>query len=345
MKMNFSRQEWNENIKIDVLEFLKTSKKYKTDKYCNKEEHNRLMGFFPLSEELKKDLENYIEQKVCIDITGDVEVVLNPNSTYETPSLKTENPFLTSFSDSNKTSLNELLETIKMSLKVNQTVPETVLDELLNVNDVDLERSFNYFVKEFSLEDTQNFWNSLKDIHICSDLFVKYYINILFLPKAKQEFSYHSQEILSKLFQKYCDILKTALVKELAQANNCNEILLQYVSTLSNDEKRLILRDFTNMDKLQSQHIPILESLLKYEADPVFLIKLLESMASVATEFTMDNSYGKLLFKIINLLDRNVSGLEQPLRRILGCHRSIWRIKVEKVTLSWFNDTLTQSFI
>lgn len=68
-------------------------------------------------------------------------------------------------------------------------------------------------------------------------------------------------------------------------------------------------------------------------------------MASAVADFTSDNAYGKLLFKAISLLERQSTSLEQPIKRILGSHKSIWKIKIEKLVGSWFNDTLTQSFI
>jgi len=67
-------------------------------------------------------------------------------------------------------------------------------------------------------------------------------------------------------------------------------------------------------------------------------------MACAAAQFSNDNAFGKLLFKTVNLCDRNLTGLEQPLKSILGSHKSIWRVKVEKIIFNWFNDTLTQSF-
>lgn len=88
-----------------------------------------------------------------------------------------------------------------------------------------------------------------------------------------------------------------------------------------------------------------MEALLSSQVDVDVLTKLIEIMANAASEFCSDNAYGKLLFKVVNSFDRHSPGLEQPLKRILGTHKSIWKIKVEKIVFSWFNDSLTQSFL
>lgn len=76
------------------------------------------------------------------------------------------------------------------------------------------------------------------------------------------------------------------------------------------------------------------------------LNKLVEIMSNQVADFATDNSYGKVLFNVIKLLDKHVIQLERPLNHIIGSHSSIWKPKIIKLFNSYMENSLlfTQSF-
>lgn len=54
-------------------------------------------------------------------------------------------------------------------------------------------------------------------------------------------------------------------------------------------------------------------------------------MATKPEEFSHDKMFGKLLVAVIQFLGRYVLQVEQPLKFIIEKHKSVWKIKAEKL--------------
>ncbi|XP_048523659.1 uncharacterized protein LOC109536267 isoform X2 [Dendroctonus ponderosae] len=337
--MNFPRHVWNENSKGPLREFLKVAHECSSSEFCNREEYNRLQSLFQLDNDIKNNLK---APEICIDITESDEDAVFP--TIKSQKSPQENSIIDQSKPDNCAFLREM---IKDNLTIEKTVSKGLLEDLAKLDQVSLKTIFSGLIGGISMEELQTVWDCFTGS--CHEA-LESYIRYLLIPTAKQEFAFEVNNVFLAVCQSAPALLKAALIEEFVTSENSEKIniLIQYIAALSNDFQNDVVRAFLHsISQLQPKYIPTIQALLSSKVEDDVLNKLIEIMASAVADFTSDNAYGKLLFKAINLLERHSNSLEQPIKRILGSHKSIWKIKIEKLVGCWFNqnDTLTQSFM
>ncbi|KAF7271833.1 hypothetical protein GWI33_015313 [Rhynchophorus ferrugineus] len=210
-------------------------------------------------------------------------------------------------------------------------------DDLIACNDDNLKKEISDTI---SLDEAELFWNSIDGLHE-SVMFC--YIRIIFLAKATQEYKNSVSDMFVKLSEAYSSFFLKELTRKCVE-EDVNEVLPKYLVNLNSDFKKELLRNIIGAsDKLETKSIAIFEVLLD-SGDKTTLTQLLELMCNSAMEFIQDNSYGKLLFNIVNTSKQFIPMWETLLRDILNMNQSIWKIKVQKIITSQLNDTLCSTF-
>ncbi|KAH1014747.1 hypothetical protein HUJ05_012579 [Dendroctonus ponderosae] len=295
------------------------------------------------TDEHDNDIKNNLKApEICIDITESDEDAVFP--TIKSQKSPQENSIIDQSKPDNCAFLREM---IKDNLTIEKTVSKGLLEDLAKLDQVSLKTIFSGLIGGISMEELQTVWDCFTGS--CHEA-LESYIRYLLIPTAKQEFAFEVNNVFLAVCQSAPALLKAALIEEFVTSENSEKIniLIQYIAALSNDFQNDVVRAFLHsISQLQPKYIPTIQALLSSKVEDDVLNKLIEIMASAVADFTSDNAYGKLLFKAINLLERHSNSLEQPIKRILGSHKSIWKIKIEKLVGCWFNqnDTLTQSFM
>jgi len=352
--MNIQRHVFNENVKDDLLHFLKVADEAKSELYCDFEKHKQMQRLFPLSSQIKKDFQTYIENvNICIDITeSDDEMecsLIPPRTNDDNKNIDEINNLSLSYQNINEVNTEDIIDSIKDSLSTQNEVSNLILKDISKMDVNGVNKIFSLLANQISIEGVEILWSSLTGFS-SNEYVVLAYIRFLFLPKVQKEFTYELQKIFLSLSQKFPTFLKNELVRLILETdsiqNGTNSFFQQYIGTLQNEFKTEVLRQFVySCENLHLNYIPLTETLLNPQTDCDILSKLIEVMSNAATEFSSDNTYGRLLFNVVNQLEKDMSRVEQPLKHILGVHTSIWKMKVEKVVGTWLNDTLTQSFV
>ncbi|XP_066255988.1 uncharacterized protein [Euwallacea similis] len=350
-EINFPRYSFNSNTQKDLINFLQLAETHKHNSFCNQDEYHKLKNYFPLSTKIKHALNEHDSTIVCIDVAGNDEEetskATNHCSINQTVELSI--PKESNLIEGNAASLGDLKETIRDYLFEEKPVPMNLLQNLTYLGIDHLQDIFSYFAQALSLEHVGLFWSSIIENNLTKNEVLDAFVRYCFMPKIKQRYSWEYSSLLKEISCKCTKILKTELIDRTLQGDWSDEempIITQYLSSLGNDYKADVLCDLIiKLDHLQGNYFPFIEALLNPNVKDEILFQLIILMASSSAAFSTDNTYGKLLFKVVKLFDRSMSGLEQPLKHILGSHNSIWKRKVEKSVSSWFNDSLTQSFL
>ncbi|XP_060524492.1 uncharacterized protein LOC132700916 [Cylas formicarius] len=351
--MDIWRHKFSQESRIDLLEFLSLAIEMKTDNAnCDLKEYERLKNLFTLDCDTKSHLKSYVHNnKTCIDIClSDEDGYNNVTETHsKTSNSQVANTIEEVLLSQPNVSTEDVVYAIKENLVMKGTLPNGVLQNLSKANCGVLEKVFKALADILNMEEVRYLWLSLLDYTGIEDRVVRVCLNLLLLTKVKLEYSEETQNIFSRLGVKHYAILKKQLVNELQELKSQKldqaRILLQYISHMSNNFKTDLFREFIfNCDKLHPNYIPVIETLLTTHTEYDLLNKSIEFMSNAATDYSRDKSFGKLLFSVVRLLDKDVIRLEQPLKHILGTHRSIWKTKVDKIVISIFEESLTQSF-
>ncbi|XP_066148445.1 uncharacterized protein [Euwallacea fornicatus] len=351
-EINFPRYSFDNNTQKDLINFLQLAETHKQNSFCNHDEYRKLKSYFPLSAKIKHALNEHNSAPLCIDIDGsdEEEKALKAtnhckiNQTLELPVSKDSD-----LVEIKAVSLGDLKETVKDCLFEEKSVPINLLQDLTYLSTDHLQDIFSYFAQVLPLDHIGSFWNSIIEHNITKNEVLDAFVSYCFIPKIKQRYCCEYSYLLKEISCKCGQILKTELIDRTLQTDWSDEeipIIVQYLSTLGNDYKSDVLCDLIiKSDHLEQNYFPFIEVLLSPNLKDEILFQLIVLMASSSAAFSTDNTYGKLLFKVVKLFDKPMSGLEQPLKHILGSHESIWKRKVEKSVSSWFNDSLTQSFL
>lgn len=352
--MNVPTYSYSCNIKNDLLRFLQEANIAKNDLFCNYTYYDQIKTLIPLGDDIKHDLKLYMANiNVCIDISqSDDETEQNCEVTRDNvQDLVNETTcYLTNSSQElSKTKISDIIDSINDTLSIQSHVSSITINKLTELADSDIDEIFSSLTTHLSVEDIENFWKSIINSNIDNDCIILCYVKYLFLPKVMEEFTDELQNIFFTLIHKYTIITRNELVEvllKIGEKKETNRVIQQYIGMLENDVKKDILRDVIHAcDRLYPSYIAIIDGLLNPYCNCDTLARLVEIMSNAVTEFISDNSYGKLLFNVVTLLERNISKLEQPLKHILGIHRSIWKIKLQKAISMWSDDSLTQSFV
>lgn len=101
-----------------------------------------------------------------------------------------------------------------------------------------------------------------------------------------------------------------------------------------------------NCKEFDKQHITAIQHLLDSKVQPEILYKLVELVATKSSEFCNDKTFGKLIFTITQFLGRYVLQVERPLKSIIEKHKSVWKIKTEKLFNTYYEcSQLSQSLV
>ncbi|XP_050294082.1 uncharacterized protein LOC126734473 [Anthonomus grandis grandis] len=350
--MNVPKYSMDNKVKRDFLEFLKAAHTFKNEQFCDVEEYNLLKTVVNLDKETKEQLALFSNQTdICIDITqsdDEQQKIKITDDNHEETNLENsyKKPKDASV-DIDITLHNGLVEEIKDWISGEEIVTQSILKEILALNTMSLDKLFKDLSNILTSEEIKKFWTSLSSNDSNNELILAKFLQFIFIPNSKLAYRYEFEEVFLAICEKDGKLLRSELIQELTKEYcSDNQTIIQYLIIFDNGYKTDILRDFVNsIDKLQADYIPIIETLLNPKVDQHVFCQLIEVMAFYAMDFCTDNSYGKLLYKLVNLMDKNLTSLEQPLKRILGTHKSIWKMKIEKTIVSWFNETLTQSFM
>lgn len=96
--------------------------------------------------------------------------------------------------------------------------------------------------------------------------------------------------------------------------------------------------------QLEQTHVKVLDCLLDKNTHHSAIKEIITLLASQGE--TNDNATGKLIVSVLQILGRNISQFEQPLRQIITKHKSVWKTKVQKTfDLNYQCSQLSQSLI
>ncbi|XP_076267910.1 uncharacterized protein LOC143200977 [Rhynchophorus ferrugineus] len=337
--MNLPRYEFHRHNENNLLLFLKTANDQKNGSNCDMHEYEKLKLFCPLDGELKEKLKRYYEK-----IEDDIEIISDDDLiACNDDNLKKEiSELVEDFTVLNRTEtdVHKVVDILSGCLTMHEEIPNTVLKDLPNLDNKTLEGIFKCLGDTISLDEAELFWNSIDGLHE-SVMFC--YIRIIFLAKATQEYKNSVSDMFVKLSEAYSSFFLKELTRKCVE-EDVNEVLPKYLVNLNSDFKKELLRNIIGAsDKLETKSIAMFEVLLD-SGDKTTLTQLLELMCNSAMEFIQDNSYGKLLFNIVNTSKQFIPMWETLLRDILNMNQSIWKIKVQKIITSQLNDTLCSTF-
>lgn len=138
---------------------------------------------------MKKDLQLYTENSdICIDITNSSDEECH---NYQTSNKDYKNSLrdikiINSLSllDQDKNVCDDVVVAIKDSLNTRKEVSRSLLEDLQNLDNTNLEKCFLNFAEEFTLEDIENLWKCFSTNNISNDFLIKSYMHFLLLPKV-----------------------------------------------------------------------------------------------------------------------------------------------------------------
>ncbi|XP_030762292.1 uncharacterized protein LOC115887108 [Sitophilus oryzae] len=343
--MDLPRYKFNSHNDGDLLDFLKTANECKNETCCDLDEYEKLKILFPLEEGTKVKLEQYPQNiKEFIDITSDDED-MNQESLLKADDDNIIKEISSMLEHSSvRKEISDMVDTIKDILMSKDEMPDSVFNDLSSLKNEELNQVFESLNSKLNLDEVERFWHSLDSYHTLCETIIPHYIRRLFLPKIKEVYNTDIQGIFVAHMEKYTDIFRRILVEDfLEQA--LSQVLMSYVLSTSVKFKTNLLRDFlTSTQKLKEYYIPIIEALLNPQTDVNVASQVIELMSNSAYEFVNDNSYGKLLFNVVNCIKNHIPKLEQPLKHILSIHQSIWKIKVQKIVVANLEESFSQSF-
>lgn len=169
--------------------------------------------------------------------------------------------------------------------------------------------------------------------------------------------------MFNRVYRKFhSSYIKGDIVKNLLQASSAG-VFLENISKIDGELKSEIIRwmfftggwitsefscffrDFTmTCKRLEQTHVKVLDCLLDkniYHSAIKEMITLLASQGE-----TNDNTTGKLIVSVLQILGRNIYQFEQPLRQIIAKHKSVWKTKLQKIfDLNYQCSQLSQTLI
>ncbi|KAJ8984308.1 hypothetical protein NQ317_012279 [Molorchus minor] len=321
----------NENKQI-LLNFLKTAEEHKKNKFCNFSEHKSLSKFICLDESLERELKDYVsKQNVVIDITEDDDQ--DQSSSKDIIEFVNEN--LSIIVNANQSTVNDLIHSIKEYLETEKCISISILNTLIE-SDVK-EIVFSLLTDILNTEEVLSFGTSLQKANIDNHFVIAYYIKYLLISKLTFEYSDQLQDILNQFSTRYPNITLEELNEVLLNIGDNCKIVLQFINGLNVEFKTCLLKKFVfNCKTFNENYIPVVETLISAHVEYNILNKLIEILSNASGSFINDKSFGKFLVKVVTLLGKNVTSVEQPLRHIIGSHKSIWKSKIQKT----FDDCL-----
>lgn len=61
------------------------------------------------------------------------------------------------------------------------------------------------------------------------------------------------------------------------------------------------------------------------------LSKLVNLLSISSDKYHSEKAFGKLVINVLKRTGKNIHLLEQPLRHIISTHKTIWRLKIQKI--------------
>ncbi|KAJ8926995.1 hypothetical protein NQ314_020556 [Rhamnusium bicolor] len=342
--MNKLRYEFSEENRRYLLHFLKVANEQKSNNHCNINEYKTFKTLFPLDNKFENDLDDYIsKQNTIIDITeSDEDSVENVFEQLLQQNLPLDENLEKCEQNLSQSIIDDITYSIKENLETQKCLSSSVLCHLEDSN-VNQDAIFSLLSEQLNFEEVLNFGISLKSIPVGSNLLVSYYFRYLLIKKLTLDYSDQLQEVLNEFSVKYSDILLEELTKTLLSTESQSKVFLQFVTGLNTDFKTKMFRKFIFTCE---NYIGTIEILISSQVEYDSLNRLIEIMSNATNNFNSDKSFGKLLMSVIKFLGKNCALLEQPLKHIIGTHRSIWKAKLQKIFEDCLQDSsvLTQSF-
>lgn len=162
--------------------------------------------------------------------------------------------------------------------------------------------------------------------------FIVHIINFYQL-QFEMECSYQTMELANMYLVKYWNDLQNVLIQHLYKSKSNIKNLQQ----IHADNKRNILRQFLlNLGKLEANHFEIIMTLLSSSnVDNDVLTKLIDHMVLVASIFSKNKQFGKLITAIIKIANQNaLRNCTDQLKYIISEHKSFWKGQALKLLQS-----------
>ncbi|CAH1162981.1 unnamed protein product [Phaedon cochleariae] len=342
MKMNIPRYEFRKENKALLAEFLKKSEEYKSNKFCNLQEHDRLTNILPVNEHLKELL---IEE--VVDITqSDGDISEGHSENLQALDISIEDVFNAPESSQrilNETTIDDITYAIKENLETEKCLSASVIGTL-HKSDLNLEDVFLNLSNELNYEEVLNLGLSLNSALIGDDRIISHFIKYLLLKQLAVEFSDQFQSIYNEFCQRYSNILMEELTNVILNTKtDYTRVFLQYLNESETNFKSKLFRNFIfNCTTLQDNHIPLIEA-LHGTSDIDSLNKLVEIMSMSANNYSTNKPFGKLLLNVIKVLGKNIQTLERPMNHIIATHKSVWKGKIQKQYKENLQDSILMS--
>ncbi|XP_056633841.1 uncharacterized protein LOC130443295 [Diorhabda sublineata] len=330
--MNFPRYEFCEENKPLLLNFIKLAKQNKLNPHCNLDEYKKLSKILPLANAFNTS--NEFSEIISISDSDEEHYnEIDINSLHVT--LKNTEKTLND-------TVADLTYAIKEILETEKQLTLSIINDLHKPS-LDLETLFKQLQEELNSEEIIAFGTSLNSNFIKNNAIISTYIKYLLIHQLTLDYSDQCQLNLNNISYQYPDILSDELCSYLLNPTEGYRNL-QFLESLSPDFKTKLLRNFViNSNELEENHISILDILFGEKVETDTINKLIEIMSKSADSFATNKIFGKFLLKLIQLLGKQVVLLEKPMNHIIGIHRSIWKVKIQKTYDEFIQDSLLMS--
>ncbi|XP_018576677.1 uncharacterized protein LOC108915189 isoform X2 [Anoplophora glabripennis] len=315
------RYEFFKENEEHLLQFLQAAK-VRNKKYCNLMEHQTLSQFLPDFNLQADDLNRKGKYNV-IDLTSsDEEESFVSNFKQAQINLLDVN---TNIKTVNDFTADDMLHLIKEHLQTEEKLSILPMSSVI----CNQQKIFSLLSK-LEFEEVLNFGTSLMSLNICSDSIISYYIRYLLLEKLI-EYSDQLQQLLNDFSIKFSENVLEELTQSLLQKGSYSKVFLQFVDGLNMDFKEKLLRKLVfTCEKFQDNYFPVIELLIVPQIEFDTLNRLFEILSNSENNLNTDKSFGKFLMNLMILLGNNLLSFEQPLKHLIGSHRSIWKAKLQK---------------